>query len=197
MFAAGQRKFSNIQTSNGNTADYYLNNYHNAYSFKARFLTQENTFRYHLDIDLGNREFYSTQALAYNQTTTNQSPNYSNLFIQKKTFFTGITVGVLFRLNDRFSLDAYSRIDFGQKATCLDLDAFKEQDIKNDPKNFQYKETNTPLLWLGINAITRFNLPKFNRIRSTTEQTPQEEEVPNYPTPEPPSTPSPRGRVAR
>lgn len=197
VFGAGQRKFPNIQTSNGYTADYYVNNYHNAFSFKARFLTQENTLRYHIDIDLGNRSFYSTQAFAFSQTTTNQPPNSSNFIIQKKAFFPGITAGVLFRLNDKFSLDAYSRIDFGQKAVWLDLNAIKDQDIQNNPINFQYKATNTPLLWLGISAVIQFNLPKFNRNRIPVEQTPQQDEVPTYPLPEPPAEPAPRGRVAR
>ena len=197
IFSAGQRKFPNILTSNGNTADYYLNNYHKAFSFKARFLTQENRLRYHVDIDLGHRTFYSTKAFTFNQTTTNQQPNSSSFILQKKAFFPGITAGVLFRLNDKFSLDAYSRIDFGQKATWLDLDAFNDQNIYSKQNNFQYKTTNTPLLWVGINAVIRFNLPKFNRTRNTTEQIPQEEEeVPTYPTPEPPVEQTPRGRVA-
>jgi hypothetical protein len=197
VFSAGERKLSNVETSFGITGDYYLNNYHNAFSFKARFLTQENTFRYHLDIDLGNRSFYSTEGLKFKETTTNQPTKTSNFILQKKAFFPGITAGVLYRVNDRLSLDAYTRIDFGQKATWLDLDAFNEQNVHTSKNTFQYKTTNTPLLWLGISAVIRVNPPKFHRSLSTSEHKPLEEEVPFSPTPEPPVEPTPRGRVAR
>lgn len=197
VFNTGARNISNMQTSSGYNAKYALNNYHHALSFKTRFLTQENTLRYHADIDLGYRSFYTTEGLTFDQTATNQPENTSNFLKHSNAFFTGITAGLLYRVNDWLSLDIYSRIDFGASATWLDLNSFSIKNNLPDYANFQYKSTNTSLLWAGISAIIHFNGQKFNQIERSPNQAPQQETVPTYPTPEPPSTPSPRGRVAR
>ena len=196
-FSTGERKISNVATSSGYNATYSLKNSHNGISFKTRFLTQENTFRYHADIDLGYRSFYTTEGLTFNKTDTNQPPYTSTVIKRNKTFFTGITAGILYRVNNWLSLDVYTRIDFGSSASWFDINSFSVKNNQPDYSSFQYKTTNTPLLWAGMSAVFHFKPRKLNRIENSPGQNPQPESEPSYPTPEPPVEPTPRGRVAR
>lgn len=200
VFNAGERSTSNVPTTSGNYATYYLSNHHSALSFKLRFVTLENIVRYHVDLDLGNRSFYSTEMLSFENSSGNQPPNSSNYVHRDKAYFMGITTGVLYQITDWLSLDAYTRVDFGKSANWLNLNAYKAINNIPDYSSFQYKTTTTPLLWAGISAIIHFNPVKFkpneNRERSP-EQEPEDQNEPTYPTPEPPADPNPRGRVAR
>jgi hypothetical protein len=194
VFNTGERSISNVLTTSGSYGTYYLNNHHSALSFKIRFVTQENIFRYHFDLDLGNRAFYSSESLKLEENGT-QSTNTSNFLKQDNAYFTGLTVGVLYQITDWLSLDAYTRVDFGKSANWLDINSFTA--INNTPEyaTLQYKTTNTTLLWAGINVIFSFKPIKFTPIQNSgrsNEQAPQEQNEPSSPNP-----PTPRGRIAR
>jgi hypothetical protein len=129
-----------------------------------------------------------------------QSTNTSNFLKQDNAYFTGLTAGVLYRITDWLSLDAYTRVDFGKSANWLDINSFTA--INNAPEyaTFQYKTTNTTLLWAGISAVIQFKPLKFKPIENrgrSPEQEPEDQNEPTYPTPDPPADPNPRGRVAR
>lgn len=194
VFSTGERKLADVPTTTGYNADYYLNNYHHALSFKTRLITQENTFRYHVDLDFGYRTFYTTQSLAFNQNITNHPPNYAKFIKEDNAYFTGITAGVIYEIAEWFALDLYSRVDIGKSATWLDLNSFSPIGNSPNTSTLVYKSTETPILWVGFSTIFKFKPPKFNRIPVSREPNTEQE---TYPTPETPSEPTPRGRVPR
>ena len=141
----------------GAEAKYQVKNRNSAISFKTRFITYPKTIRFHTDIDLGYRGVKSKEAIILNKIDTNYQTRQDSILISDGAFFTGITTGIIFRISESFSVDIYSRIDYGFQANWLNINSVS---LKNDIPQYNeylYHKTQTPILWVGIHATFNFS----------------------------------------
>lgn len=169
-FYTGAKKETIIlQEPKGAEAYYQVKNRNSAISFKTRFITYPKTIRFHTDIDLGYRGFKSKEAIILKKIDTNYQTRQDSILVKNGAFFTGITCGLLFKITESFSIDIYSRIDYGLQANWLNINTVN---LKNDiPQynEFLYNKTETPILWIGINATFNFS-SNTNSNKSTTSE---------------------------